>query len=48
MRNSAIPPIKDIQNLNIYKIKTSHRDILNNKQFLTQLKVLLKKNLEKK
>lgn len=48
MRNSAIPPIKDIQNLNIYKIKTSHRDILNNKQFLTQLKVLLKKILEKK
>ena len=47
MQNSAIPPIKDIQNLNIYKIKTSHRDILNNKQFLTQLKVLLKKILEK-
>ena len=48
MQNSAIPPIKDIQNLNIYKIKTSHREILNNNQFLTQLKVLLKKILEKK
>lgn len=48
IQNSAIPPIKDIQNLNIYKIKTSHREILNNKQFLTQLKVLLKKILEKK
>ena len=48
IRNSAIPPIKDIQNLNIYKIKTSHREILNNNRFLTQLKVLLQKNLEKK
>ena len=48
IQNSAIPPIKDIQNLNIYKIKTSHREILNNNQFLTQLKVLLKKILEKK
>ena len=48
IQNSAIPPIKDIQNLNIYKIKTSHREILNNNQFLTQLKILLKKILEKK
>ena len=48
IQNSAIPPIKDIQNLNIYKIKTSHREILNNNRFLTQLKFLLKKILEKK
>lgn len=45
MNNSALPPIKNTQNLNIYKVKSTHVGFLNNKKFFLYLGSLLGKKL---